>query len=54
MNFDEGVMTKRAKNAGMKYIVVTTKYHDDFAMYDFKSNDFVIVKAISITRNTKK
>ena len=33
-----------AKNAGMKYIVITTKHHDGFAMFNSPSNDYNIVK----------
>ncbi len=33
-----------AKNAGMKYIVITTKHHDGFAMFDSKASDWNIVK----------
>lgn len=33
-----------AKAAGMKYIVITTKHHDGFAMFDSKASDWNIVK----------
>jgi len=33
-----------AKNAGVKYIVITTKHHDGFAMFDSKASDWNIVK----------
>ena len=33
-----------AKNAGMKYIVITTKHHDGFAMWNSAANDYNIVK----------
>jgi alpha-L-fucosidase len=33
-----------AKRAGMKYMVITAKHHDGFAMYASPSNDFNIVK----------
>lgn len=32
-----------AKNAGMKYIVITSKHHDGFAIYDSKVSDFDIM-----------
>jgi alpha-L-fucosidase len=41
-NADQWV--KMAKDAGMKYMVLTTKHHDGFAMYDSPSNDYNIVK----------
>jgi alpha-L-fucosidase len=34
-----------AKEAGMKYIVITTKHHDGFCMYDSKLTNFDIVDA---------
>jgi alpha-L-fucosidase len=33
-----------AKNAGMKYITITSKHHDGFAMYDSQVSDYNIVK----------
>ncbi|MDB5155345.1 MAG: hypothetical protein JWR50_52 [Mucilaginibacter sp.] len=33
-----------AKAAGIKYIVITTKHHDGFAMFDSKASDWNIVK----------
>jgi alpha-L-fucosidase len=43
--FDAKAIAKLAKDAGMKYVVITSKHHDGFAMYDSKSNDFNVVKA---------
>ena len=40
-NADEWVKT--AKDAGMKYLVITAKHHDGFAMYDSASSDYNIV-----------
>ena len=40
-NADEIVML--AKNAGMKYIVFTTKHHDGFCMFDTQTTDYDIV-----------
>ncbi|MBC9798204.1 alpha-L-fucosidase [Sinomicrobium weinanense] len=34
-----------AKDAGMKYMVITAKHHEGFAMYDSKVTDFDIVDA---------
>ena len=42
-NADEWVKT--AKEAGMKYIVITSKHHDGFAMFDSKASKWNIVKA---------
>lgn len=35
---------KAAKYAGMKYIIITSKHHDGFSMYDSKVSDYNIVK----------
>lgn len=43
-DFNPDEWVKMAKNAGMKYIVVTTKHHDGFAMYNSPSSDYNIVK----------
>ena len=40
-NADEIVLL--AKNAGMKYIVFTTKHHDGFCMFDTQTTDYDIV-----------
>lgn len=43
-----------AKAAGMKYMVITTKHHDGFAMFDSPSNDFNIVKRTPWKRDASK
>jgi len=43
--FDADAIVKLAKDAGMKYVVITSKHHDGFAMYDSAANDFNIVDA---------
>jgi len=35
---------KMAKDAGMKYITITSRHHDGFSMFDTKSSDYNIVK----------
>jgi alpha-L-fucosidase len=40
-NADEWV--RMAKNAGMKYIVITSKHHDGFCMFDSQQTDFDIM-----------
>lgn len=54
VNFDAKAIAKLAKDAGMKYIIVTSKHHDGFAMYDSKSNDFNIVDATPFARDPMK
>jgi len=44
VNFNADQWAKIAKNAGMKYMVITSKHHDGFAMFDSPSNDYNIVK----------
>lgn len=36
---------RAAKNAGMKYVVFTTKHHDGFCMYDTKLTDYKITSS---------
>ena len=43
-----------AKSAGMKYIVITAKHHDGFAMFDSKANPFNIVAATPFKRDPLK
>jgi alpha-L-fucosidase len=43
--FDAAKLVSAAKSAGMKYIVITSKHHDGFAMFDSKANDWNIVRA---------
>ena len=42
--FDPDQWANTAKNAGMKYVVFTTKHHDGFAMFDTKYSEFSIAK----------
>ena len=52
-NFNADDFVKIAKDAGMKYIVITSKHHDGFAM--FKSSDpFNIVDATPFKRDVIK
>ncbi|MBU2950944.1 alpha-L-fucosidase [Tamlana agarivorans] len=52
--FDPKAIAKLAKDAGMKYIVITSKHHEGFAMFDSKVNDFNIVKASPYGRDPMK
>jgi alpha-L-fucosidase len=42
--FDAAEWVKMVKDAGMKYITITSKHHDGFAMFDSKVSDYNIVK----------
>src|SRR3954470_6263886 len=37
--YDPAAWVKMAKAAGMKYITITSKHHDGFAMWDSKASD---------------
>jgi alpha-L-fucosidase len=43
--YDPEAWVKMAKDAGMKYIIITAKHHDGFAMFDSKVTDWDIVRA---------
>jgi alpha-L-fucosidase len=40
-----------AKAAGMKYMVITSKHHDGFALFDTKASDFDVVDATPFKRD---
>ena len=42
--FDAKAWVAMARSAGMKYITITSKHHDGFAMWDSKVSDYNIVK----------
>jgi hypothetical protein len=44
-NFDADAWVRLAHDAGMKYIVITAKHHDGFAMWPTKVNDYNIMDA---------
>jgi alpha-L-fucosidase len=43
-----------AKNAGMKYIVITSKHHDGFCLWDSKVTDYDIMDATPFKRDILK
>lgn len=43
VNFDADEWCRMVKDAGMKYITITSKHHDGFAMFDSKVSDYDIV-----------
>jgi alpha-L-fucosidase len=51
-NAEEWVLL--AKNAGMKYIVITSKHHDGFAMFGSKASTYNIVDATPFHRDPLK
>lgn len=52
--FDAKAIARLAKDAGMKYIIITSKHHDGFAMYHSKCNAFNIVDATPFKRDPMK
>ena len=43
VKYNPAEWVKIAKDAGMKYIVITSKHHDGFAIYDSKVSDYDVV-----------
>jgi len=43
VKFDAEVWAKTMKDAGMKYVVITSKHHDGFALWDSKVSDYDMV-----------
>lgn len=44
VKFNAEEWVKYAKGAGMNYLIITSKHHDGFAMYDSKVSDYNVVK----------
>jgi alpha-L-fucosidase len=45
VKYDADAWVRLAKEAGMKYIVITSKHHDGFAMFHSKASKYNIVDA---------
>lgn len=45
VNYNPEKWVKMARNAGMKYIVITSKHHDGFALFDSKVSDWDVTDA---------
>lgn len=54
VQFNAEEWAKLAKDAGIKYMVITAKHHEGFAMYDSKASDFNIVKASPYKKDPMK
>jgi alpha-L-fucosidase len=52
--FDAAQFVAAAKNAGMKYIVITSKHHDGFAMFKTKVNGWNIFSATPFKKDPLK
>ena len=51
VRFDAAAIVRLAREAGQRYLVITAKHHDGFAMYDSPSNPYNIVKATPFARD---
>lgn len=51
VQFDADAVARLARAAGMKYVVITAKHHDGFAMYDSKVSGYDIVDATPYGRD---
>ena len=54
VNFNPDKWATAAKDAGMKYVVFTTKHHDGFCMFDTKQTDYKITSAKTPFSTNKK
>jgi alpha-L-fucosidase len=43
-NYDPAEWAKLAREAGMKYVVITSKHHDGFALWDSKLSDWDVMR----------
>jgi alpha-L-fucosidase len=51
VKFNAEEWVKNAKNAGMRYMIITSKHHDGFAMYPSQVSDFNINKQTPFKRD---
>jgi alpha-L-fucosidase len=49
--FDADAWVREAKEAGMRYMVITTKHHDGFALWHSKISDYNVVTATPFKRD---
>jgi alpha-L-fucosidase len=54
VKFDADAWVKLAVDAGMKYLVITAKHHDGFAMFESDVDDYNIVKATPYGKDVVK
>lgn len=54
VKFNAAQWVKTAKDAGMKYIVITSKHHDGFCLFDTKHTNYCITKATPFKRDPLK
>jgi len=54
VKFNAAAWVQAAKNAGIRYIVITSKHHDGFSMFDSRVSDYTIVKSTPFQRDPMK
>ena len=54
VKYDPDEWVRIARKAGMKYIVITSKHHDGFCMFNTKATDYNIVKATPYHKDVLK
>jgi len=54
VKFDAKKWVQTAKNAGMRYIVITSKHHDGFCLFDSQLTNYCITKATPFQRDPLK
>jgi alpha-L-fucosidase len=54
VKYDPDAWVRMAKDAGMKYIVITSKHHDGFALFDSKASQWDIVDATPYKKDLLK
>ncbi|MGD0093226.1 MAG: alpha-L-fucosidase, partial [Planctomycetota bacterium] len=54
VKFDARQWARTIKDAGMKYLVITSKHHDGFCLFDSKLGDYNMVKATPFKRDVLK
>lgn len=52
--FDPAAICGLAKRAGMRYVVITSKHHDGFSMFDTATTDYDVVDATAYGRDPLK
>jgi alpha-L-fucosidase len=54
VNYNPEAWVKLAKAAGMKYLIITAKHHDGFALFDSKASDWDVVDATKYGKDLLK
>jgi alpha-L-fucosidase len=54
VKFDADAWAKLAADAGMKYLVITSKHHDGFCMWDSKVSDYDVIDRTPFRRDVMK